>query len=144
MKLDRVFHLKTKTDHTAKGQTFIILAVAFLVLVAFVGLATDAGLAFIAYGRLSRAADAAALSAAAQFREGRSVSEMRATAENAMAVNGVDFTAIDVEICDYSLPEDEQDPQICPQPERKKLVRITVSADVPCLLQKQPRWTSCW
>jgi len=131
MKLDRVFLHRTQSDHTAKGQTFIILAVAFLVLVAFVGLATDAGLAFIAYGRLSRAADAAALSAASQFREGRSVSELRATAENAMAVNGVDFTAIDVEICDYSLPEDEQDPQICPQPDRKKLVRITVSADVP-------------
>jgi len=42
--------LKAKNDQSSKGQTFIILAAAFLVLVAFVGLAVDAGLAFIAYG----------------------------------------------------------------------------------------------
>lgn len=120
-----------KSDHYSKGQTFIIIAVAFLVLVAFVGLAVDAGIAFIAYGKLARATDAAALAAAAQFREGRSLSEMQATAENAMAVNGVDFSNITVEICDYSLPEEDQDPQICPQPDRKKLVRIKVWADIP-------------
>jgi hypothetical protein len=119
------------SDHTSKGQTIVILAGAFLVLVAFVGLATDAGLAFIAYGKLSRAADAAALSAAAQFREGRSVDEMRASAENAMAVNGVNFNEISIRVCDYSLPEDQQDPLLCPQPDRKKLVQIQVSANVP-------------
>jgi len=121
----------TKSDQYSKGQTFIIIAASFLVLVAFVGLAVDAGLAFIAYGKLARATDAAALAAAAQFREGRSLSEMQATAENAMAVNGVDFSGITVEVCDYSQPLDDQDPQICPQPIRKKLVRITVWADIP-------------
>jgi hypothetical protein len=123
--------LNPRADRSSKGQTFIILAAAFLVLVAFVGLAVDAGLAFIAYGKMVRAADAAALAAAAQFREGRTVSEMESTAENAMAVNGVDFNAVSVEICDYSLPEEQQDPQLCPQPDRKKLVRVTVWADVP-------------
>ena len=118
-------------NQTSKGQIFIILAVAFLVLVAFVGLAVDSGLAFIAYGKMARAADAAALAAAAQFREGRSLSEMHATAENAMAVNGVDFSNMTVEICDYSLPEEDQDPQLCPQANRKKLVRIKVWADIP-------------
>ena len=116
---------------TSQGQIFIILAVAFLVLVAFVGLAVDAGLAFIAYGKMARASDAAALAAAAQFREGRSLSEMQATAKNAMAVNGVDFSSMTVEICDYSLPEEDQDPQLCNQANRKKLVRISVWADIP-------------
>jgi hypothetical protein len=48
-----------------------------------------------------------------------------------MAVNDIDFSNILVEVCDYSLPQDQQDPQLCPQPTRKKLVRITVWADVP-------------
>jgi hypothetical protein len=131
MKRKRDSSSKIIADRTSKGQTFIIIAVAFLVLVAFVGLAVDAGLAFIAYGKLARAADAAALSAAAQFREGRSIDEMSATAENAMAVNGVDFSNITVEVCDYSLSLEDQDPQLCPQPIRKKYVRVTVWADIP-------------
>ena len=114
-----------------RGQVFIIIALAFLVLVAFIGLAVDAGLTFIAYGRLARSVDAAALAAAAQFREGRTVDEMEATAANAMQINGVDFTDIDIELCDYSAPLADQDPQLCTQPFHKKLVRITVSADVP-------------
>ena len=57
----------TKSDQYSKGQTFVIIAASFLVLVAFVGLAVDAGLAFIAYGKLVRVNDAAALAAAAQL-----------------------------------------------------------------------------
>lgn len=120
-----------KTDQLARGQVFIIIAAAFLVLVAFVGLAVDAGLTFIAYGKLARAVDSAALSAAAQFREGRSVSEMQDTAENAMTVNGISFTNIDIELCDYEAPLEDRDPQLCTEPFHKKLVRVTVSADIP-------------
>lgn len=120
-----------KTDQLARGQVFIIIAAAFLVLVAFVGLAIDAGLAFIAYGKLARAVDAAALSAAAQFREGRSVSEMQATAENAMTVNGVTFNDVSIELCDYEAPLADRDPQLCTEPFHKKLVRVTVSAEIP-------------
>jgi hypothetical protein len=115
----------------SKGQVFIIVAAAFLVLVAFVGLAVDVGLAFIAYGKLARSVDAAALAAAAQFREGRSISEMQATAENSMTVNGVNFTDIEIETCDWNAPPEAQDPQLCTQPYHKKLVRITVAADLP-------------
>ena len=115
----------------SRGQVFIIIAISFLVLLAFVGLAVDAGLLFIAYGRLVRSVDAAALAAAAQFREGRTVDEMEATAANAMTVNGVQFTDIEIELCDYSAPLADQDPQLCTQPFHKKLVRITVSADIP-------------
>ncbi len=119
-----------ETDQLAKGQVFIIIAAAFLVLVAFVGLAVDAGLTFIAYGKLARAVDSAALSAAAQFREGRTVAEMEATAENAMTVNGVTFTDIGIELCDYEAPVADRDPQLCTEPYHKKLVRVTVSADI--------------
>ncbi len=120
-----------KTEQLAKGQVFIIIAAAFLVLVAFVGLAVDAGLTFIAYGKLARAVDFAALAAAAQFREGRSVAEMQDTAENAMTVNGVNFTGIEIELCDYEAPIADRDPQLCTEPYHKKLVRVTVTADIP-------------
>jgi len=118
------------SDRHSRGQVFIILALAFLAIMAFVGLAVDAGLAFIAYGKLARAVDAAALSAAAQFREGRQEYEMVDAAENAMAINGIDVVSIDVDLCDYSLPEEDRDPQLCPTI-RKKLVRITATAEIP-------------
>jgi len=118
------------SDQHSRGQVFIILALAFLAIMAFIGLAVDAGLAFIAYGKLARAVDSAALSAAAQFREGREEYEMVDAAENAMAINGVDVVSIDVDLCDYSLPEEDRDPQLCPTI-RKKLVRITATAEIP-------------
>ncbi len=119
-----------KSDQLARGQVFIIIAAAFLVLDPFVGFAVDVGLTFIAYGKLARAVDSAALAAAAQFREGRTVAEMEDTAENAMTVNGVTFTDIDIELCDYEAPIEDRDPQLCTEPHHKKLVRVTVSADI--------------
>jgi len=127
----RISLSKLFLKESSRGQVFIIIAAAFLVLVAFVGLAVDAGLAFIAYGKLARSVDAAALAAAAQFREGRTVEEMEATAANAMTVNGVQFSDINVELCDYSQPIEAQDPQLCTQPYHKKLIRVTVQAAIP-------------
>jgi hypothetical protein len=121
-----------ESNQSSNGQVFIIIAVAFLALVAFLGLATDAGLAYIAYGKLARAADAAALSAAAQFREGRTIDEMHDAAENAMALNGVITSDLLVEKCEeYSVAfEDRTDQQLCPE-SRKKLVRVTATAEIP-------------
>jgi hypothetical protein len=129
---NRIINHFPKSDRYSNGQVFIIIAVAFLVLVAFVGLAVDAGMAYISYGRLAKAADAAALAAAAQFREGRTVEEMEAAAANSMLINGVDFVDLTVEVCtEYSLPpEDRTDNQLCPEP-RKKLVRITANSAIP-------------
>ncbi len=123
--------IRSRTRGHSQGQTFIIIAAAFLVLVAFVALTVDVGLTFIAYARLARSVDAAALAAAAQIREGRTLAEMEATAANALTVNGVTFDCLTLEMCDYSLPEDQRDPQLCTEPFHKKLVRVTVTASFP-------------
>jgi hypothetical protein len=52
----------------APGQTIVIMAIAFIVLLAFVGIVTDVSLLFVRYSTLRRAVDAAAVSAAGQIR----------------------------------------------------------------------------
>jgi hypothetical protein len=51
-------------ESTSKGQALVILAISFLAILAFVGLATDAGSLYITYTQLKRAVDAAAVAAA--------------------------------------------------------------------------------
>ncbi|MEZ4667326.1 MAG: pilus assembly protein TadG-related protein [Anaerolineae bacterium] len=50
------------------GQTLIILAIGFIMLLAFVGIVTDVSLLFVRYSTLRRATDAAAVAAAGQMR----------------------------------------------------------------------------
>ncbi|MBZ0285076.1 MAG: hypothetical protein K8L97_30350 [Anaerolineae bacterium] len=50
------------------GQTIVILAFGFIVLLGFVGIVTDVSLLFVRYSTLRRAVDAAAVSAAGQTR----------------------------------------------------------------------------
>jgi Flp pilus assembly protein TadG len=116
------------TPHASKGQAILLIAVAFIVLLAIVGLATDVGQLFIYMGHLRRATDAASLSAAAQYREGRTNSEMIASASQVINLNGIDpkeFTVV-VENCDTN----PTDPQLCTTP-RRKLVRVLTSLKVP-------------
>src|SRR4029078_4775065 len=50
------------------GQTIVIMAFGFIVLLAFVGIVTDVSLMFVRYTTLRRAVDAAAVAAAGQIR----------------------------------------------------------------------------
>jgi hypothetical protein len=50
------------------GQTIVILAFGFIVLLAFIGIVTDVSLLFVRYTTLRRAVDAAAVAAAGQVR----------------------------------------------------------------------------
>lgn len=114
--------------NTEKGQSLILVAVAFVVLLAFVGLVTDVGQLFISMGNLRRAADAASLAAAAQFREGRSLAEMTSAAVQVMHLNGIDpgSYTVDVKTCDNA----PGDPSLCTTP-RRKLVRVEGEVAVP-------------
>jgi Flp pilus assembly protein TadG len=58
------------TRRSRSGQAIIIIAFAFIALIAFVGIATDVALLFVRYSTLRRAVDAAAIAAAGQVREG--------------------------------------------------------------------------
>jgi hypothetical protein len=79
-------------------------------------------------GHLRRAADAASLAAAAQFREGQGLTQMSAAAEQVMNMNGIDpgTYSIDVEVCDNA----PGDPSLCTTP-RRKLVRVKGEVAVP-------------
>ena len=57
--LSRIF-----IEREQKGQSLIIIALAFVALLAFVGLVTDVGTLYITYTQLKRAVDAAAVAAA--------------------------------------------------------------------------------
>jgi hypothetical protein len=118
-----------KKKRREQGQALVLIALTFVGLLAFIGLAMDAGQLFIAMGSLRRAADAGALAAAAQFREGQTVAAMEAAAREAISLNGMNPGTVTIELCDPLNP----DPEICPpagQPLRK-MVRVTAQAQVP-------------
>lgn len=109
-----------------KGQALVIIAVAFVALLAFVGFTVDVGQLYVYMGHLRRAVDAGSLAAAAQYREGRDNDQMRTSAEQVMTLNGVDPQTVVVETCDTN----PGDPDLCTTP-RRKLVRVIGELDVP-------------
>ena len=76
-----------RRDELQSGQAMVLVALAFVGLAAFIGLATDAGILFSTVGSLRRAVDAAALSASNQFREGQSQSDIEASARQFIKIN---------------------------------------------------------
>jgi hypothetical protein len=109
-----------------RGQALILVALAFVGLAAFIGLAVDAGILFTNVGHLRRAVDAASLSAANQFREGRTIAQLTASARQVLALNGMNAASVGVavETCDTN----PGDPELCYTPPRK-LVRV--QGDLP-------------
>ncbi len=82
-----------------RGQALVLIALAFIGLAAFVGLAVDAGILFSSVGHLRRAVDAAALAGANQFREGRDPDELNDAADEFIALNNLDNADADVFLC---------------------------------------------
>jgi hypothetical protein len=135
------------------GQSAVILALMFIVLLAFVGLATDAGILYMSYGQLRRAADAAALSAASQYREARPFNEITEAATQYVRLQGVPMQPGDVvvESCFDTvdpvgvIPDSAthekvlDDPSICTYPVRK-LVRVTVTTRVQLAFMQLFGW----
>jgi hypothetical protein len=71
-------------------------------LVAAVGLAVDTASLYVRYGQLKRAVDAAAITAANEFKTGQSLDKMRDAAEEVMRMHEIDMSFVDLEvyICD--------------------------------------------
>jgi hypothetical protein len=95
---------KLSSDRRSKGQAMVLIALAFVGLAAFIGLTVDAGILFIQIGHLRRAVDSASLAAANQFREGRTVSEMEAAADEFIDLNSLNPADAEVFICDLTNP----------------------------------------
>jgi len=116
-----------------KGQILVMLGLLFIGLVAIVGLAIDLGLMFVAYSRLNRAVDAAALAATGEYKRNIVVADMKAAAMQMLRLNEVNtanVTSIDIDTCKTKPGDLELCPQALTDPARK-LVRVTVSQRVP-------------
>jgi len=117
-----------------KGQILVLMGLLFIGLIAVVGLAIDMGLVFVAYSRLNRAVDAAALAATGEFKRNYQIADMRAAARQMLALNNVDLTNstnIEINTCKSVLADTGvTDPELCTTPQRK-LVRVVVNQDVP-------------
>ncbi|MBI5958498.1 MAG: hypothetical protein HY866_07185 [Chloroflexi bacterium] len=86
-----------------RGQSIVLLAFAFIALVAFVGLVTDVALLFVRYAALRRAVDAAAIAAAGQIREGTDYGEVAVAAEQYLELHNLDSQSILVETCETDI-----------------------------------------
>jgi len=117
--------LRKILNRSERGQAIVLIAAAMIALIAIIGLSLDGGTLFIQYGRLKRAIDAAAVSAALQYREGYTTTQLADAAAEFLKLNQIDVFAIQVDTCD-TLPGD---PELCTNP-RRKLVRVTASISV--------------
>lgn len=105
-----------------RGQAIILIALAIVGLVSMVGLVTDGGILLIEYARLKRGIDAAAISAALQFRKGFSNVDLENSALEFLRLNQSDVFNVQIDTCDT-------DASICTVPIRK-LVKVTASKHV--------------
>ncbi|HRJ75667.1 MAG TPA: VWA domain-containing protein [Anaerolineales bacterium] len=122
-----------------KGQAIILIAFAFVGLVAMVGLVTDTGLLLIEYGKLKRSVDAAAIAAAQQYRVEAGTDEVNKESLENAAINFLNLNQIQnlSNVIVHSCEDTGADrPALCnPDPinnprDNRKLVEVTASADV--------------
>lgn len=104
-----------KEKRLQRGQAMVLMALAFIGLAGFIGLAVDTGILFIQIGHLRRAVDAASLAAANQFREGRTIAQIDASSDEFVNLNSLNPASADVFICDFaSASSDYHDASLCP------------------------------
>jgi hypothetical protein len=92
-----------------KGQSIVILALGMIALLGFVGITTDISLLFVRYATLRRAVDAAAIAAAGQMRQDRSIATVSLTARSYIEFHGLNPRDVWVEAC-QNQPRVDNDP----------------------------------
>lgn len=86
-----------------RGQALILIALAFVGLAAFIGLAVDGGILYTNIGHLRKSVDSASLAAANQFKEGLLVWQMEASAKEFLDLNNLESATAEVYICEETL-----------------------------------------
>jgi Flp pilus assembly protein TadG len=86
-----------------RGQSILLLAFAFIALLAFVGLVTDVAMLFVRYAALRRAVDAAAIAAAGQVRESTDYGDIAIAAEQYLSLHNLNPDSILVETCETDI-----------------------------------------
>ncbi len=132
--------IKKLLKKTERGQAIILIAFAFVGLIAMVGLMTDGGILLIEYARLKRGIDAASVAAAQQFRKDFVGDDIREAAENFLRLNQSDVVDVAISMCrdpdgDGVLDSNAgllHDETLCPDPGQpsRKLVRVTATRNV--------------
>ncbi len=121
-----------------KGQALIITAIAFMAMLAFTGLVTDAGTLYLNFTRLKRGLDAAAVAAANQIRDSslpaaQRKALIRESAREMLLLNDIsDIYSLEVYLCeDAGIPADFA--AICPAPGeiKRKLAWIQATQNSP-------------
>ena len=119
-----------------KGQAVVITAVAFMAILAFMGLVTDVGTLYLNFTRLKRGLDSAAVAAANNIRDSTlSVSQRKANIQEAaremLSFNEIeDISSMEVYLCDDAgIPTEFDD--VCPDPgeEERKLAWVQATQD---------------
>lgn len=147
--------LSRRFRHSQRGQSIVLLAFAFIALVAFVGLVTDVALMFVRYASLRRAVDAAAIAAAGQIREGTDYGEIAIAADQYIALHNLDADSVLVETCETdiyqwrsgtgpwesegphteaaypSVPASMPETELCDWDDPRKLVRVSAQVESP-------------
>jgi Flp pilus assembly protein TadG len=116
-----------------KGQILVLLGLLFIGLIAIIGLAIDLGMVFVAYSRLNRGVDAAALAATGEIKRNVTLAQMQASARQLLKLNEVNVPAANITIEQCSNATIANDPELCPANPTdlpRKLVRVTVRQDV--------------
>jgi len=124
--------------HKERGQALVITAVAFLAMLAFAGLVTDAGTLYLNFTRLKRGLDAAAVAAANQIRDSslpaaQRKALIRESAREMLILNDIsDIFSLEAYVCeDPGIPV--KFATICPDPGelKRKLAWIQATQNSP-------------
>jgi len=127
-----------KGNQFERGQTIVITAVAFLAMLAFAGLVTDAGTLYLNFTRLKRGLDAAAVAAANNIKDSslpvaQSNANIREAAREMLALNGIgNIYSLESYVCeDGGLPADFA--SLCPASgeSKRKLAWVQATQNSP-------------
>ncbi|HTP06764.1 MAG TPA: pilus assembly protein TadG-related protein [Anaerolineae bacterium] len=126
-------HPSGTSSNTQRGQAIVLIAMGFVMLLAFTGLVVDVARVFVVRGELRRAVDAAGLAATAQFKRGATGDQIVKAADDLVVSHGIPTPSVIVETCNLSGTTNNAN--LCPAPgqPQRKLVRVKASAQVPML-----------
>jgi len=123
-------NVKKKFSRMERGQVLVVVAVAAIGIISIIGLVMDVGLMFIGNARLRRAVDAAALSAALQYRKETNPAllqtDLTDAANEFLLLNGFTNPHSTVSTCDFNTTADMD----CSLTQSRKLVRVYSTVDI--------------
>jgi hypothetical protein len=133
MMKEKVSHTTETSPNAQRGQAIVLIAMGFIMLLAFTGLVVDVARVFVVRGELRRAVDAAGLAATAQFKRGSTGDIIVKAAHELVVSHGIPTPSVTVETC--NLGGTTNNATLCPPPgqPQRKLVRVTAKAQVPML-----------